>query len=75
MKKTHGGGTSQNAHMKQFEITMECTAKKAAEILNTNYNTYKEWKSDRRKMTGPSRRLVLVMLAIKGTSIGKKFGV
>ena len=31
MKKTSGGGVSQNVHLKAFEETMEVTAKKAAE--------------------------------------------
>jgi DNA-binding transcriptional regulator YiaG len=54
---------------------MAVTAKRAAELLNTSYNTYKEWKGERRNMTGPSIRLIEVLIDIKGTGFGKKFGV
>lgn len=75
MKKEHGGGVSQNQLLAALEIHLGKTAKDTATMLGTNYNSYKEWKGERRKMTGPTKRLIAVIYELKGTQIGKMFGV
>jgi len=75
MKKTMGGGVPQNQTLAALEIHLGKTAKDTATALGVSYNTYKEWKGDRRKMTGSSRRLVAVIYELKGTKIGEMFGV
>ena len=65
----------QNTMLKEFEESTVVTAKSAAVLLDSSYNTYKEWKGNRRKMTGPTLKLIKVLTAIKGTGVGKKFGV
>ena len=74
-EKEIGGGCSQNALLKEFESSNGFTAAASSLALGTGYNTYKEWKSGRRKMTGPTLKLIKVLMAIKGTGVGKKFGV
>lgn len=49
-----GEGVTQKTMLILLESTLSMTAKDTAKILGTNYNTYKEWKGDRRNMTGPT---------------------
>jgi hypothetical protein len=74
-KFNQGGGMSQYELLQQFEDLTKTTAAGAAELLDTKYNTYKQWKMDRRNMTGPSIKLVQVLTKIKGTEFGEEFGV
>ena len=75
MSKSMGGGVNQQTMLKNFEETMGCTAVKASELLGTNYSSYKSWKSCRRNMTGPTLKLIEMLTLVKGTIIGKKFGI
>lgn len=75
MKKEHGGGIPQNQLLAALEIHLGKTAKDTAKALGTNYNSYKEWKGNRRQMTGPTKRLIAVLYEIKGSHVGKMFGV
>ena len=74
-EKSIGGEVSQNEIFKEFESTLGVTAKKAADIPYTNYSRNKAWKGGRRNATGPTLKLIKVLMAIKDTGIGKKFGV
>lgn len=46
-----------------------------AESMGVSYDTYKDWQSGRRKMSASAIRCVEMLVAMKGTRIGKKFGV
>lgn len=46
-----------------------------AAAMGTTYDTFKEWQSERRKMSKTAVRCVELLLALKGTRKGKKFGV
>lgn len=46
-----------------------------ARIIGANYGTFKKWQNGQRKMGGTSSRCIELLLAIKGTETGKRFGV
>lgn len=66
---------SQNTTLSNLEGHLDKTAKGTAKIMGVSYDTYKAWKGERRNMTGATRKLVEVLIAIKGSSVGKEFGI
>jgi len=46
-----------------------------AKALNTSYSNLKQWRSGARNITPIGIRTIQLLLAVKGTEIGKKFGV
>lgn len=46
-----------------------------AKALNTSYSNLKQWRSGERNITPIGVRAIQLLLAVKGTEIGAKFGV
>ena len=51
------------------------TPSEMAQAMGVSYDTFKDWQSGRRKLKGATVRVVEMLLAMKGTRVGKKFGV
>ena len=75
MENNMGGGVCQRELLTNLENHLQRTAVSTACLLNTSYNTYKEWKGNRRKMTGPTIRLIEYLFVCAGTKQGKIFGI
>lgn len=75
MKNDMGGGVDQRTLLDNLETILDKTAVSTAEALGTSYSTYKEWKGGRRKMLGPAIKLSFILIDLKGTRIGKNYGV
>lgn len=56
-------------------ITLKLGPVAMAAAMGTSYSTFKQWRSGNRNMTPVSVRTVELLVAIKGTKIGKQFGV
>lgn len=55
--------------------TLGLTPGAMATAMGVTYDTYKDWQSGRRNMRPTARRCIELLLALKGTRKGKKFGV
>lgn len=75
MKITIGGGVDQKSILTDLEAHLGETAKRTAELLNTSYNTYKEWKGNRRNILPPTLLAINLLTDIAGTDLGKQYGV
>jgi len=76
IKNNRGRGvTGQNKLLADFERFVGLSAKATALILGTSYNTYKAWKGERREMTGPTLKLIDILMSVSGTPIGTQFGI
>ena len=75
MKITIGGGIDQKTILTNLEAHLGTTAKRTAELLETSYNTYKEWKGNRRNILGTTLLAINMLTDIAGTEIGKEYGV
>ena len=66
--------------MDQYELLkvrkkLGLSAREMAVVMGANYQTFKKWQNGERNMTGTSVKCIELLLAIKGTETGKKFGV
>lgn len=62
-------------HLKVVREQLNLKPLEMAAVMGANYDTFKDWQSGRRNMTSTSLRCIDLLLAVKGTTIGRKFGV
>ena len=59
----------------EVRLFLELSPTEMANIMGAKYGTFKKWQNGERSMGGTTVRCIELLLAIKGTRTGKKFGV
>lgn len=56
-------------------LNLGLSSAEMAQAMGTEYGTFKKWQNGTRRITGASQKCVELLLAIKGTTTGARFGV
>ncbi len=61
--------------LQQAREALELSPTEMAAAMGVTYDTFKSWQSGRRAMPAVADRCVELLVAMKGTRVGKQFGV